>query len=125
MKRLFSGLALAFVASVFAQQPTNPPPYTTPPTYPRSQTLPEQMPPDTKAPPPKGLRAAQVEQQQIQDKINSEPALANTNVGVKTNDKSVTLTGTVDSKRQHDLALRIAKSYAGDRKIMDKIKTKP
>jgi osmotically-inducible protein OsmY len=80
------------------------------------------MPPDTKAPPPEGLPAAQVEQQQIQDKINSEPALANTNVEVKTNDRSITLTGTVDSQRQHDLALRIAQSYAGDRKIVDKIK---
>jgi len=48
------------------------------------------MPPDTKAPPPQGLP-------QIQDKLEREPALANTKVGVKTNAKSVTLTGLVDN----------------------------
>jgi hypothetical protein len=124
VKRVFSGLALGFVALGFAQQqlPSNPPPSSTPPTLPRSQTPPQRMPPDTKAPPPKGLSAGQIEQQQIQDKIKSEPALTNTNVGVKANDKSVTLTGTVDSKRQHDLALRIAQSYAGYRRIVDRIK---
>lgn len=123
MKRMLWGLALAFVISAFAQQqpPTNPPPYTTPPTFPEGKAPRQQMPPDTKAPPPQGLPAAQVEQQ-IQDKLNSEPALANTTVGVKTDDKSVTLTGRVDTERQHDLALRIAQSYAGDRKIVDKIK---
>ena len=81
------------------------------------------MPPDTKAPPPQGSSAALVKQQ-IQYQINSEPALANTRVGVKTNDNSVTLAGSVDTKRQHDLALRIAESYAADRKIVDKIKVR-
>ncbi len=122
MKRILCGLALAFAVSAFAQQqsPTNPPPYTTPPTFPDDQASRQEMPPDTKAPPPQGLSTAQVEQQ-IQDKLNSEPILANTNVGVKTDDKSVTLTGTVDTDAQHDLALRIAHSYAGDRTIVDKI----
>jgi len=52
---------------------------------------------DTKAPPPQGLSAAELEQQ-ILDKLNSEPALANTKVGVKTNAKSATLTGLVDAE---------------------------
>ncbi len=123
MKRMLWVLALAFVASAFAQQPspTNQPPYSTPPTFPEDRAPGQQMPPDTKAPPPQGSSAAQV-RQQIQEKLNSERALANTKVAVKTNDKSVTLTGSVDTERQHDLALRIAQSYAGDRKIVDKIK---
>jgi len=79
------------------------------------------MPPDTKAPPPQSLAAAQVEQQ-IQKKLNSESALANANVGVQADDRFVTLTGTVLTERQHELALRIAQSYVGDRKIVDKIK---
>jgi BON domain len=122
MKRALCALALAFAVSAFAQQqsPTNPPPYTTPPTFPDDQASRQEMPPDTKAPPPQGLSTAQVEQQ-IQDKLNSEPILANANVGVKTDDKSVTLTGTVDTDAQHDLALRIAQSYAGHRAIVDKI----
>jgi hypothetical protein len=122
MKLALCGLALAFAVSAFAQQqsPMNPPPYTTPPTFPDDQASRQEMPPDTKAPPPQGLSTAQVEQQ-IQDKLNREPVLANANVGVKTDGKSVTLTGTVDTDAQHDLALRIAQSYAGDRTIVDKI----
>ena len=123
MKRMFWALALAIVTSAFAQQqqPPTGPPYTTPPTFPQDKTS-RQMPPDTKAPPPSdSLSTAQV-QRQIQEKLSAEPVLTNTNVGVKTTDKSVTLSGSVDTQRQHDLALRIAQSYAGDRKIVDKIK---
>jgi hypothetical protein len=124
MKPMLLVLALAFVAVAFAQQqpPPNTPPYTTPPTFPEGRPQ-QQMPPDTKAPPPRGLSAAEVEQQ-IQDKFKSEPGLANTEIGVKANAKSVTLTGSVDTEKQHDLALRIARSYAGDRKVVDKIKVR-
>jgi hypothetical protein len=124
VKRMLWGLVLVFVTSAFAQQQQQPigPPYTTPPTFPQDKAPRQQMPPDTKAPPPSdSLSTAQV-QRQIQEKLIAEPALANTNVEVKTTDKSVTLTGSVDRERQHDLALRIAQSYAGDRKIVDKIK---
>lgn len=126
MKRMLCGLALAFAVSAFAvqqQSPTSPRPQTTPPTFPNDQASRQEMPPDTKAPPPQPLSTAQV-QQQIQDKLKSEPAVANTNLGVKTNDKSVTLTGTVDSEGQDDLARRIAQSYAGNRVIVDKIKVR-
>jgi len=78
------------------------------------------VPGGLKEAPAQGLSSAQVEQQ-IQDKFNSE---ANTNVGVKTDGKSITLTGTVTTEGQHDLALRIAHSYAGDRNIVDKIKVR-
>jgi hypothetical protein len=122
MKRILWGLALVFVTSAFAQQqpPANSPPYTTPPTFPEGRPQ-QQMPPDTKAPPPQDLSASEVEQQ-IQDKLSHEPALANTEIGVKIDATSVTLTGSVDTERQRDLALRIAQSYAGRRKIVDKIK---
>jgi osmotically-inducible protein OsmY len=69
------------------------------------------------------LSSAQVEQQ-IREKLDSEPALANANLKVKTDETSVILTGTVISEKQHDLALRIAQSYAGDRNILDKIKVR-
>jgi BON domain len=124
MKRAICGLVLAFVVSAFAQHqsPTNPPPYTTPPTFPQDPAPRQQMPPDTKAP-PRELSTAQVEQQ-IQDKLNSDPALSNAKLVVKADEQSVTLTGTVDTDRQHDLALRIAGSYAGDRKIVDRIEVR-
>ena len=122
MKRILWGLALVFVTSAFAQQqpPTNSPPYTTPPTFPDARPQ-QQMPPDTKAPPPQDLSDSEVEQQ-IQKKLSREPALANTEIGVKIDATSVTLTGSVDTERQRDLALRIAQSYAGQRKVVDKIK---
>jgi osmotically-inducible protein OsmY len=78
------------------------------------------MPPDQEAP-PRGLSTPEV-QQQIQQGLNSEPALRNSNVGVHVDENSVILIGWVDSENQHDLARRIARSYAGDRKIVDKIK---
>jgi osmotically-inducible protein OsmY len=83
----------------------------------------QEMPPDTKAPPPQGLSTAQIEQH-IQDMLNSEPALADTNLAVKADDQSVTLTGIVGTETQHDVALRIAQSYAGGRKIVDQIKVR-
>lgn len=57
-------------------------------------------------------------QQQIT--LNSEPALARTNLNAKVSD--VVLTGKAATEKQHDLALRIAQSYTGGRKIVDKIK---
>jgi hypothetical protein len=124
MKRVLYGLALAFAVSAFAQQqpPTNSPPYTTP-TFPEDQAPRQQMPPDTKAPPPQALSTAQIGQQ-IQDMLNNESALADTNLAVKADDQSVRLTGTVATEAQHGLALRIAQSYAGDRKIVDEIKVR-
>ena len=76
------------------------------------------MPPDQDTQP---LSTAQV-QEQIQQGLNSEPALSNSKVTVKTNEDSVVLRGTVESERQHESALHIAQSYAGDRKVVDKIK---
>jgi osmotically-inducible protein OsmY len=78
------------------------------------------MPPDTAAPPPQQMSSWQV-QQQIQDKLNSEPSLANRNVKVSANDSTVILTGVVDSERQHQLVLGIAQSYADGRDILDRI----
>jgi hypothetical protein len=99
----------------------NSPPYGTPPTFPGSpQQPPSQMPPDHKAPPPRSMTTNEVEQQ-IQAHLNSEPALSATRIDVIAEETSVTLSGTVESERQHDLALRIARSYAGERQIVDKI----
>jgi len=117
MKRTLCGFVLVFAASVFARQ--QPPSYGTPPTFPEGQR--QEMPPDTKAPPPRQLTTAEVEEQ-IQLKLNTEPALANANVNVKANENNVVLTGTVGTERQREIALRIAGSFAGKRQIVDKIK---
>jgi len=117
MGRALCGFALLLATLAFAQQQAQPTPSVTPPT-----SFPEvpQMPPDQKAPPPQGLSALEVEQE-IQDHFNTEPTLADTNLGVEADESSVILTGTVKSDLQHDLALRIVRSYAADRKLVDKV----
>jgi hypothetical protein len=111
--------ALLLATLGFSQQQAQPPP--TSPPYATRPTLPEvpQMPP-INAPPPQALSTIEVEQQ-VQEHFTTEPSLANTNLGVEADESSVTLTGTVDSDLQHDLALRIVQSYAGDRKLVDKV----
>jgi BON domain len=121
MRCVLCGLLLVLVAAASAQQQQ--PPYNrhgTPPTFPQGQPPGQDMPPDTAAPPPQQMSSWQV-QQQIQDKLNSEPSLANANVKASVSDSAVILTGVVDSERQHQLVLRIAQSYAGDREILDRI----
>ena len=124
MKYILFVFVLLMATAVFAQQPRQSPPTTppqsTPPTFPDERTPRQQIPPDQEAP-PQGLPTPEV-QQQIQQGLNSEPMLHNSNVGVHVDENSVILTGTVSTEEQHDLALRIAQSYAGDRKIVDKIK---
>src|SRR6266576_3981705 len=124
MKQTLFGLLLLVATATLAQQtgqlPPTSPPHSTPPTFPEDRAPRQQMPPDQEAP-PQGMSTPEV-QQQIQQGLNSEPTLRNSNVGVHVDENSVILTGTVSSEEQHDLALRIAQSYAGDRKIVDKIK---
>jgi len=116
--------AFFLIMSSFTQQqpqtPSTSPPYTNPSTFPEGQ----QMPPDKKAPPPKQSTSTDVEQE-IKDHLNSEPTLATAKVNTKVEPQSVELTGTVDTEEQHDLALRITKSYSGDRQVVDKIRVKP
>ena len=80
------------------------------------------MPPDQEAPPQK-LSTTEV-QHQIEQGLSSDPMLRNSDVAVHVDQSSVTLTGTVTSEQEHDRALRVAQSYAGDRKIVDKITVK-
>ena len=124
MKRILCGLVLLAGIAALAQQQGQPSPTTpsqgTPPTFPEDRAPRQPMPPDQEAP-PQGLSTPEI-QQQIQQGLNSEPMLRNRDVGVHVDENSVILTGKVASEQQHDLALRIAQSYAGDRKIVDKIK---
>ena len=101
-------------------------PGATPPTFPQDQSQPpatNPLPPDTQAPTQRTLSTEQV-QQQIQSKLDTEPILRDLQLTVVADDETVTLKGNVESDEQHDAALRIAKSYAGDRKIIDKLVVK-
>jgi len=52
---------------------------------------------------------------QILDQLRAEPSLSSTNIDARVDDNSVVLTGNVDTLAQHDLALQIAQSNAGNR----------
>jgi osmotically-inducible protein OsmY len=75
--------------------------------------------PDKK--PPRELSTGEVEQQ-IQEKLRTEPALSNLDLHSKVTDSAVLVSGTVDSEQQHVLAMRIVESFAAKRKLQDKIK---
>ena len=79
------------------------------------------MPPDTKAPPT--VSSEKVEGK-ILDQLKAEPSLANNKIEARVDDNSVVLTGSVRTVEQHQLAVRIAQSNAGDRQVVDKIKVK-
>ena len=122
MKPILFASTLLAASMTLAQQwqpPPTRPPQTTPPTFPDEHAPPHQMPPDQEA--PSQASSTTRVQEQIQQGLNSEPTLRNSSVGVHVDENSVILTGTVSTEKQHDLALRIAQSHAGDRKVVDKI----
>lgn len=115
-------LLLASLGFGQQQPPSTSLPYHTPPTLPEgNQTPREHMPPDMPAPAPKTTSAEQVEQQ-IMLHLSSEPTLAHTTAIAKVDEDSVVLTGSVDTETEHDIAVRIARSYANHRRIVDEIK---
>jgi len=129
MKYVLSCAVLFLATIVLAQQQGQPPgttnpPYQTPPTFPEGRQAPgQQMPPDTQATPPETMSDQSVEGK-ILDELRTESTLSGTNVDAKVDQNSVVLTGSVDTMTQHDLAIRIAQTNAGDRKVVDKIKVK-
>ena len=129
MKYVLSCAVLFLATIVLAQQqgqppPTTNPPYQTPPTFPEGRQAPgQQMPPDTQAPPAQTMSSQRIEGQ-ILDQLKAEPTLSDTNIDARVDSHSVVLTGRVDTLAQHDLAVQIAQSNAGNRRIVDKIKVK-
>jgi len=124
MRHVLSCAVLFLGTVVLAQQQGQPPPTTTPPTFPEGRQTPsEQMPPDTQAPPAQDVSSHHVEGQILQQ-FREEPTLSGTNIDAKVNDSSVVLSGNADSLAQHDLAIQIAQSHAGRRRVVDRIKVK-
>jgi hypothetical protein len=57
----------------------------------------------------------------IQDKLKSEPLLSSSTVNVNVTDSTIELSGTVATGKEKQTAERIAQSYAGNRKVVDRI----
>ena len=60
-------------------------------------------------------------QGQIQDALKKDPTLGNSNITVSVTDDAVELNGTVASNDEKRAAKKIAKSYAGSRKVKDNL----
>lgn len=111
----------------------NPNPTTPDPTAPTSQ----QPAPPPQAQQPKGqsptvpqgeapLPSSNVSdsaslQQQLDQAYQSEPSLNGSRINVAVSDSQVQLSGSVPTNKDKITAERIAKSYAGNRKVVDKV----
>lgn len=116
LARFSASLLFLLPAGLFlppkAAAQTRTPRGTPPPTFP--------LPPDTRAPAQQTLSTEQV-QQQIQAKLDTEPILKGLKLSAVADEDTVILRGNIDSEDQRDTALHIAGSYAGGRKIIDKL----
>lgn len=64
-------------------------------------------------------------QQQLDQAFQSEPSLNGSKIDVAVSDSQVHLTGSVPTNKDKVTAERIAKSYAGNRKVVDKVTVTP
>jgi len=55
------------------------------------------------------------------DLDNKNAAYAGSKIQAVVDDQSITLSGTVTSQSQHEMAMQLAKAYAGDRRITDRL----
>ena len=123
-------VALLLLSTPFAlgwqQQPqsqtpqTQNPPYTTPPTLPENHPQTQQPPAESQAP----AAASSDIQDQIQRSISKDPALTDAQVNASVDEQIITLSGTVQDETQHQKVLQMVQSYAGQRKIDDKLVVK-
>ncbi|MFB3917996.1 MAG: BON domain-containing protein [Terriglobales bacterium] len=60
-------------------------------------------------------------QTQINNALQKEPTLANDNVSANVSDSEIELSGTVATGKEKQTARRIAQSYAGNRRVVDRI----
>jgi osmotically-inducible protein OsmY len=58
---------------------------------------------------------------QIDSALKSDPTLTNSQLNADVNDTQITLSGTVPSGKEKVTAIRIVQSYAGNRKVVDKV----
>jgi hypothetical protein len=131
MIRVLCGTLLLLTSITMAQQQRDPPysqpPYSTPPTFPQDQGSDRSKPPDTQAQGPEAgtnpseQTPAEISKK-IQQKLDTEPLLENSDLNVAVDEHSVTLSGTVSSQRQREVALSILALYAGKREIVDQTK---
>jgi len=60
-------------------------------------------------------------QNQIQNALQNEPTLHNDNINVNITESTIELSGTVQTGKEKQTAQRIASSFAGNRRVRDRI----
>ena len=113
-------LSLLLCSSLaFAQQPIQLPgqPPRVPITDPNA--------PETKAP-----RKHQSSSKEVAEKLqkaldSKNAAYRGSSIQTSVDDQTITLTGSVTSSMQHDMALQLARAYGDDRKIIDRLTIQP
>lgn len=111
-RRWMSSAFLCFaLATISAQQPGGL-------QLPRPQ-LPDENAPDTKPQHHPKLSTKEVEEKLRKGFDSKNAAYSGSKIQAAVDDQNVTLTGTVNSQTQHEMALQLARAYADDRKIID------
>src|SRR5579872_2593717 len=139
-KPLYTLVFVLALSLAYASAQTSPSSPSTDQTTPQSQTAPQTSPsssapttdqtapasqsssPSSQGSMPRSSASAGGDvQTQIQNALKSDPTLASDNITVSVTDAEVELNGSVMSAKEKQTAKRIAKSYAGSRKIKDSL----
>lgn len=117
--RVFS-LLVIWASLAAAQQPMG-----LPGQFPRSDPNADPNAPETKAP-KKHQYSSRDLSQKLQKALDSKnAAYRGSSIQTSVDDQSITLSGSVTSSMQHDMALQLARAYGDDRKIIDKLTIQP
>lgn len=68
-----------------------------------------------------GINDTATLQNQIQNALQNEPTLRNDNLNVNVTDSTIELSGSVQTGKEKQTAQRIASSFAGNRRVRDRI----
>lgn len=117
--RIFSMLLL-WTSLAAGQQPMQ-----LPGQFPRGNPNADPNAADTK-PPKKHQYSSKDLSQKLQKALdNKNAAYRGSSIQTSVDDQSITLTGSVTSSMQHDMALQLARAYGDDRTIVDKLVIQP
>jgi osmotically-inducible protein OsmY len=119
-------LAATLLASqAIAQQPIGQQPMHLPGQTPRGDNPADANAPDTKKPKKHDSSSKDVQEKLAKALDNKNAAYQGSSIKTTVDDQSVTLAGTVNSSSQHEMALQIARAYAENRKIVDRLVIQP
>ncbi len=117
--------ALGVVPPTSGQQPMGQQPMPLPGQPPRGENPADPNAPDTKKPKKHESSSKDVQEKLEKALDNKNAAYQGSNIKTAVDNQSVTLTGTVNSSMQHEMALQIARAYAENRQIVDKLVIQP